>query len=63
MTVNLHKGSVSHEISRTDVNEECDEMFLLWSTAEHIGTRPTDQEVREHAADCDECMHNGNADL
>lgn len=54
---------ITHDVSRTDVSEECDGMFLLWDTAAHMGMRPTDQEVREHAADCEECMHNGNADL
>lgn len=46
---------VTYDISREDVSEECDGMFLLWDTAAHIGSRPTDAEIREHIAECEEC--------
>lgn len=53
----------TYEIRREDVSEECDGMFLLWDTAAHLGHRPRDAEVREHAESCDECQRNGNAEL
>ncbi|WP_147450947.1 hypothetical protein [Streptomyces hoynatensis] len=45
----------TYEISREEISEECDGMFLLWDTAQHIGTRPTDEEIREHIRECEMC--------
>jgi hypothetical protein len=45
----------TYDITRAEVSETCDGMFLLWDTAAHLGNRPTDREIREHIAECEQC--------
>ena len=47
--------NATYDITRDEISEECDGMFLLWDTAAHIDSRPTDADVREHIVWCEKC--------
>lgn len=54
----------SYTIARLDVSEECDGMFLLWDSLEHMGLVPSDREVFEHIKFCDsEDCYNAHSHL
>lgn len=54
---------MGYNIRRPEVDEGCDEMYRIWVTAEHLGYRPPNEEVREHAGSCAKCLKNGNTEM
>jgi hypothetical protein len=47
----------TYEINVFDLDLTCDGLFLLVDSANHYGFRRSDEEIREHVKECEECFN------